>query len=127
MPRIVGVDIPNERPLWIALTYIKGIGRTVSKHMLSELAIDPFLRARDLGEEDVTRIADYIDKNLVVEGQLDRQTHEAIDRLKRIKCYRGLRHIKGLPLRGQQTQSNARTRKGRRKTVAGKASVKGRK
>lgn len=127
MPRIVGVDIPNERPLWIALTYIKGVGRTASKSILSELNIDPFQRSRDLKEDEAAQIAEYIDKNLVVEGQLERQIHENIERLKRIRCYRGSRHRNNLPARGQQTQSNARTRKGRRKTVAGKASIKGRK
>jgi small subunit ribosomal protein S13 len=127
MPRIAGIDIPNERPLWIALTYIHGIGRTTSKTMLGKLDINPFQRARELDDVAIQQIAQYIDNELVTEGQLRRQTTQNIQRLKEIRCYRGLRHRQNLPCRGQQTQSNARTRKGRRRTVAGKASVKGRK
>ena len=124
MPRLVGVDIPNERPLWISLTYIHGIGRTVSKTMLEEMGINPFMRARDLSDEDVARIATYIEKNLTVEGALRRQVQQNIQRLKDIRAYRGMRHRLNLPARGQRTRCNARTRKGRKKTVANKPSVK---
>ena len=125
MPRLVGVDIPNERPLWIALTYIHGIGRTQSKKLLQELEINPFMRARDLGEEEAARIAGYIEKNLTVEGALRRQVQQNIQRLKDIRSYRGMRHRLNLPARGQRTRCNARTRKGhKRKTVAGRPSVK---
>ena len=125
MPRIVGVDIPNERPLWIALTYIHGIGVTTAKKLLEELRIDPTQRAREVPESDVAAIAGYIDKNLDVEGQLRRRVQQNIQRLRDIKCYRGWRHRMGLPVRGQRTRSNARQRKGRKRTVAGKKSVKG--
>ena len=127
MPRIIGIDIPDDRPLWISLTYVQGIGRTTSKVMLEELGINPFIRAREMTAEDTKQIADYIEKNLVVEGGLRRQTQQNIERLKQIRSYRGLRHRINLPARGQRTRSNARTRKGKRRTVAGKASVKGKK
>ena len=125
MPRIVGVDIPNERPLWIALTYIHGIGRNTAKKMLADLNIDPTQRSREVPESDVAAIAGYIDKNVEVEGQLRRRVQQNIQRLRDIKCYRGWRHRMGLPVRGQRTRSNARSRKGRKRTVAGKKSVKG--
>ena len=120
MPRIAGVDIPNNKPLWIAMTYIQGIGRHFSKKIIDEAQIDPKMKARDLNEEEITRIAGIIDRDYVVEGQLRRQLAQNVTRLKEIACYRGLRHRRGLPVRGQNTQSNARTRKGPRKTVAGK-------
>ena len=125
MPRIVGVDIPNNKYVPIALTYIHGIGHTTAAKVCEDLAIDSRTKAKDLTEEDVQRIAGYLDQNLVVEGALRRQVAQSIQRLKEIGSYRGLRHRRGLPVRGQATQSNARTRKGPKKTVAGKKSVKG--
>lgn len=124
MPRIVGVDVPAEKKVWVALTYVYGIGRQTSLRLLRELGIDPTLKAKALTDEDLSRITSVIEKKYVVEGQLRRQVAQNIARLKEIKCYRGMRHIKGLPVRGQRTRSNARTRKGPRKTVARKKSVK---
>ena len=124
MPRIVGVDVPNNKIIEIALTYIYGVGRTLSRKILKEIGIDFNKRAKDLTEDELSRLASAIEKNCVVEGQLRRQVAQNIGRLRDIKCYRGLRHRKGLPARGQRTKTNARTRKGKRKTVAGKKSVK---
>jgi small subunit ribosomal protein S13 len=127
MPRIVGVDIPNNKPTWIALTYIHGIGRRQAERIIQSCALNPDKRAQDLTEEEVARIAAELGKNHVVEGQLKRQVMANIQRLKDIACYRGIRHRRGLPARGQRTRTNARTRKGPRKTVAGKRGVKERK
>jgi small subunit ribosomal protein S13 len=124
MPRVVGVDIPSNKPTWISLTYLYGIGRHQSKRILETCGINGQKRAQDLTEEEVARIAAEIEKNHVVEGQLKRQVQANIQRLKDIACYRGIRHRRGLPVRGQRTRTNARTRKGPRKTVAGKRSVK---
>lgn len=124
MPRIVGVDVPAEKKVGIALTYIYGIGRKAAGDILAELGIDPTVRSKTLSDEDLSRITTLIEKKFVVEGQLRRQIAQNITRLKEIKCYRGLRHIKSLPTRGQRTRSNARTRKGPRRTVARKKSVK---
>jgi small subunit ribosomal protein S13 len=124
MPRVVGVDIPSNKPTWISLTYLYGIGRHQSKRILEACGIDGQKRAQDLTEEEVAKIAAEIEKNHVVEGQLKRQIQANIQRLKDIACYRGIRHRRGLPVRGQRTRTNARTRKGPRKTVAGKRSVK---
>ena len=124
MPRIIGVDVPNEKPVWIALTYIFGIGRKKSQEICEVCRIDPTLRAKNLSEDELSRIGSHIEGNYVVEGQLRRQVMQNISRLKDIRCYRGLRHIRGLPVRGQRTRTNARTRKGKKKTVAGKKSVK---
>ena len=124
MPRLIGVDIPANKRVEIALTYIYGVGRSTSEEICQQLKFKPELRAKDLTEEDVQHIAHLLEKNYVVEGALRRQTSQNIQRLKDIRCYRGIRHMKGLPVRGQNTQSNARTRKGPRKTVAGKKSVK---
>jgi small subunit ribosomal protein S13 len=124
MPRIVGVDVPAEKQVWVALTYIYGIGRRTSLRLLRELGIDPSQKSKALSDEDLSRITSVIEKKFVVEGQLRRQVAQNVARLKEIKCYRGTRHIKGLPVRGQRTRSNARTRKGPRKTVARKKSVK---
>ena len=124
MPRIVGVDIPNGKRVEIALTYIFGVGPATAQRVCGALGFRRELRAKDLTEEDVQHIAHLLEKNFVVEGALRRQTSQNIQRLKDIRCYRGIRHMKGLPVRGQNTQSNARTRKGPRKTVAGKKSVK---
>ncbi len=124
MPRIVGVDIPNEKSIWISLTYIHGIGKYTSRQILKEAKIEPDTKAGKLSEDDLSRVTQIIDRNYIVGGQLRRQVAQNIARLRDIGCYRGLRHRRGLPVRGQCTQSNARTRKGPRKTVAGKKSVK---
>jgi len=124
MPRIVGVDIPNEKAIWIALTYIYGIGRHTSEEILKEAKIDKNVKAGKLTEDELSRITQIIDRNYVVGGQLRRQITQNINRLRDINCYRGIRHRKGLPVRGQRTRTNARTRKGPRKTVAGKKGVK---
>jgi len=124
MPRIIGIDVPNDKPAWVALTYIHGIGYCVSKKILAEAQIDGTVRAGKLNEDEVSRISQIIDRDYEVEGQLRRRVSQNISRLKDIACYRGIRHRRGLPVRGQQTQSNARTRKGKRKTVAGKKGVK---
>lgn len=120
MARILGIDIPQNKKILIALTYIYGIGKATSAKVLKTLNINPDIRAKDLGEEDLSRLSTEIEKNYVVEGQLHRQIRQNIQRLKDIGCYRGLRHRRGLPVRGQRTRSNSRTRKGPRKTVAGK-------
>jgi small subunit ribosomal protein S13 len=124
MPRIVGVDIPNDKVTWVALQYVHGIGKTRALGLCERLGLDPQLRARDLTDEDLARLANLIEQTLVVEGNLRRQTQQNVARLKEIACYRGIRHRRGLPVRGQRTRTNARTRKGPRKTVAGKKSVK---
>ncbi len=124
MPRIVGVDIPNEKTIWISLTYIFGIGRYISEQILKEAGIERSMKSGKLSEDELSRITQIIDSNYIIGGQLRRQVSQNIARLRDITCYRGIRHRKGLPVRGQCTQSNARTRKGPRKTVAGKKSVK---
>ena len=124
MPRIVGVDIPNEKSILISLTYIVGIGQRTSAQILKEAGIEVSTKAGKLSEDELSQITQIIDRNCVVEGQLRRQVAQNIARLRDIGCYRGLRHRRGLPVRGQCTQSNARTRKGPRKTVAGKKGVK---
>ncbi len=124
MPRIMGVDIPPDKPAWVSLGYLYGIGDVQARRVLAACAIDPNRRARDLTEEEVAKLAAEIEKNHVVEGHLRRQITSNLQRLKEIGCYRGIRHRKGLPVRGQRTRTNARTRKGPRKTVAGKKSVK---
>ena len=124
MPRIVGVDVPNDKPVWIALTYVHGVGRYSARMILKEANVDGDVKAGKLTEDEVSRIAQLITENYVVEGQLRRQISQNIARLRDIACYRGVRHRRGLPVRGQQTQSNARTRKGKKKTVAGKRGVK---
>ena len=124
MPRVIGVDIPSNKRLEIALTYIYGIGRVSALKICADLRLDPGLRARDLTEEQLTTIANHVQKEYMVEGQLRRQVAAAISRLRDIGCYRGLRHRRSLPARGQRTRTNARTRKGPKKTVAGKKSVK---
>jgi small subunit ribosomal protein S13 len=124
MPRIVGVDIPNEKPAWVALQYVHGIGKKTSLVLLEKLGLEPRRRARDLTDEELARLANEIEQSVVVEGNLRRQTQQNVARLKEIGCYRGIRHRRSLPVRGQRTQTNARTRKGPRKTVAGKKSVK---
>ncbi len=124
MPRIVGVDIPNEKSIWISLTSINGVGRYTSELILKEAGIEKSTKAGKLSEDELSRITQIIDRNYIVGGQLRRQVAQNIARLRDIGCYRGIRHRRGLPVRGQCTQSNARTRKGPRKTVAGKKNVK---
>ena len=124
MPRIVGVDIPNGKSIWISLTYVAGIGRYTSEQILKEAKIEKMTRSDKLSEDELSRITQIIERDYTVGGQLRRQVTQNIARLRDITCYRGLRHRRGLPVRGQCTQSNARTRKGPRKTVAGKKSVK---
>jgi len=124
MPRILGVDIPNDKPTHISLRYIYGIGPTTALRLCRQTNIDPQRRAKDLSDDDVSRLASLLDDEFVVEGQLRRQVQQNITRLKDIGSYRGLRHRRGLPVRGQRTRTNARTRNGPRKTVAGKKGVK---
>ncbi|HEY9556031.1 MAG TPA: 30S ribosomal protein S13 [Acidimicrobiales bacterium] len=124
MARIAGVDIPREKRLEISLTYIFGIGRTTSQKICDELGLDRNTRVRDLTDEEVNRIRGYVDQNLEVEGDLRREVQQDIRRKMEIGCWQGLRHRKGLPVRGQRTQTNARTRKGPKRTVAGKKKVR---
>ncbi len=124
MPRILGVDIPNDKPTYISLQYLHGIGQTKALEICRALNLNTHRHAREMSDDDVQRINSLLDNDHVVEGQLRRQTQENIGRLRNINCYRGLRHRKGLPVRGQRTRTNARTRKGPRKTVAGKKGVK---
>ena len=120
MARIAGVDIPREKRLEISLTYIYGVGRTTSQKVCAESDIDPNTRVRDLTEEEVVRLRTWIDDNLKVEGDLRREVSQDIKRKMEISSYQGLRHRRGLPVHGQRTKTNARTRKGPKKTVAGK-------
>ena len=120
MARIAGVDIPREKRVEIGLTYVYGIGRTTSNKILAEAGVNPDTRVKDLTEDEVIKIREIIDKNYKVEGDLRRETALNIKRLMEIGCYRGLRHRKNLPVRGQRTKTNARTRKGPRKLVANK-------
>ena len=124
MARIAGVDIPREKRLEISLTYIFGIGRTTSQKICDELGLDRNTRVRDLTDEEVNKVRGYVDQNLEVEGDLRREVQQDIRRKMEIGCWQGLRHRKGLPVRGQRTQTNARTRKGPKKTVAGKKKVR---
>ena len=118
MARIAGIDLPNEKRVEIGLTYIYGIGRHTANEILKETNINPDTRVKDLTEEEVGKIRTYIEKNCVVEGDLQREVSLNIKRLQEIGCYRGIRHRKGLPVRGQNTKQNARTRKGPKKTVS---------
>lgn len=120
MARIVGVDLPRDKRVEIGLTYIYGIGLSTSKKILAATGVNPDTRVRDLTEDEVVAMRDYIDANLQVEGDLRRETAQNIKRLMEIGCYRGLRHRRGLPVRGQRTHTNARTRKGPRKQIGGK-------
>jgi len=120
MARIAGVDIPREKRVVISLMYIYGIGRHTSEEILKATEISPSTRVRELDESQVTRLREYIDRNLIVEGDLRREINMNIKRLIEIGCYRGLRHRRNLPVRGQRTRTNARTRRGVKKTVAGK-------
>ena len=120
MARISGVDLPRDKRVVISLTYIYGIGRTTSEQILKQVNIDPSKRVKDLDEAEQTRLREYIDRNYVVEGDLRREVNMNIKRLMEIGSYRGLRHRRNLPTRGQRTRTNARTRRGVKKTVAGK-------
>ena len=124
MPRILGVDIPNDKRAVISLRYIYGIGPFLAEQLCERTGISPDKRARDLSEDELAKLAALLDNEYVVEGQLRRQIQQNIGRLREIGSYRGLRHRKGLPVHGQRTRTNARTRKGPRKTVAGKKGVK---
>ena len=115
MARINGVDLPREKRVEIGLTYIYGIGNTTAKKIIAETGVNPDIRVKDISEDDLQKIREYIDKNLTAEGDLHREVSQNIKRLMEIGCYRGLRHRKGLPVRGQRTHTNARTRKGPRK------------
>jgi small subunit ribosomal protein S13 len=120
MARIVGVDLPRDKRIEVALTYIYGIGLPTAKKILAATGVNPDTRVRDLTEDEVSRLRDEIDRNYKVEGDLRREVALNIKRLMEIGCYRGIRHRKGLPVRGQRTKTNARTRKGPRRTVANK-------
>jgi small subunit ribosomal protein S13 len=124
MPRIQGVDIPPDKQTHISLRYIRGLGPTTALEVCEKLHIDPFRRAKELTDDEIARIAALLDRDYLVEGPLRRQEQSNIVRLKEIKSYRGERHRKNLPCRGQRTKTNARSRKGIRKTVAGKKGVK---
>ena len=120
MARLFGVDLPRETRIEIGLTYIYGIGNTTAKKIIAETGIDPDVRVKDISEDDLQKIREYIDKNLTVEGDLHREVSQNVKRLMEIGCYRGLRHRKGLPVRGQRTHTNARTRKGPKRQIGGK-------
>ncbi|MCK4871478.1 MAG: 30S ribosomal protein S13 [Phycisphaerales bacterium] len=125
MPRLAGVDIPGNKQIRYSLRYILGIGPKFADQIIAEVGLDPTKHAKDLTEEEISKIAAVVDTSYVVEGALRRQVSQQIQRLRDIRCYRGDRHRRGLPVRGQRTRCNARTRKGRKKTVAGKKGVKG--
>ena len=124
MPRLLGVDIPNDKATVISLTYIFGVGPKVARELCFKAGLDPVRKARDLADDELSRLAALLERDYVVEGPLRRQTQQDVNRLRDIKCYRGIRHRVGLPVRGQRTRTNARTRKGPKKTVAGKKGVK---
>lgn len=124
MPRLLGLDIPNDKRTEISLRYIYGLGPALAREVCEKANVDPNRKARELTDDELARIANLLDSEYTVEGQLRRTVQQNINRLKEIACYRGLRHRRGLPVRGQRTRTNARTRKGPRKTVAGKKGVK---
>ena len=124
MPRMLGVDIPNDKKTVISLTYLYGVGEQTARELCQKAGIDGNKKARELTDEEIARISTIIERDYVVEGPLRRKTKQHIDRLRSIKSYRGIRHRVGLPVRGQRTKTNARTRKGPKKTVAGKKGVK---
>ena len=124
MPRLLGVDIPNDKPTVHSLTYLFGVGSQTSRDLCQKAGVDPTKRARDLAEDELGRLAALLERDYTVEGPLRRQLQQNVTRLRDIKCYRGIRHRVGLPVRGQRTRTNARTRKGPKKTVAGKKGVK---
>ena len=120
MARLVGVDLPRDKRIEVGLTYIYGIGPTTAKKIIAETGVNPDVRVKDLTEEDLGKLRDYIQENLKVEGDLHREVSQNVKRLMEIGCYRGLRHRRGLPVRGQRTHTNARTRTGPRKQIGGK-------
>lgn len=124
MPRLLGVDIPNDKPTVISLSYLYGVGPRTARELCHKAGIDAQKKARELADDELGRLTALLERDYVVEGPLRRQIQQSINRLRDIKCYRGLRHRHGLPVRGQRTRTNARTRKGPRKTVAGKKGVK---
>jgi len=124
MPRLLGVDIPNERPTAVSLTYLYGVGPKTSRELCHKAGINAMKKARDLADDEIGRLAALLERDYIVEGPLRRQTAQNVARLRDIGCYRGIRHRRGLPVNGQRTRTNARTRKGPRKTVAGKKGVK---
>jgi small subunit ribosomal protein S13 len=124
MPRIAGVDIPGEKRIVISLTYVYGISKYLSQKALKALGMDENVRAKDVSEDEMSTLGAYLDKNFTIEGNLRRQESQNIARLKSIGCYRGLRHKLGLPARGQRTKTNARTRKGKKRTVSVKKGIK---
>ncbi|MHC4269476.1 MAG: 30S ribosomal protein S13 [Planctomycetota bacterium] len=124
MPRIAGVDIPGDKRIVISLTYIYGVSKHLSQKALKALGMDENVRAKDVSDDELSTLGVYLEKNFAIEGQLRRQESQNISRLKNIGCYRGLRHRLGLPVRGQRTKTNARTRKGKKRTVAVKKGVK---
>jgi small subunit ribosomal protein S13 len=124
MPRILGVDLPNDKPTHVALRYLYGVGPSLALRLCEQARLDPQRRAKELSDDEIARLANILDREHTVEGPLRRQVQQNIARLKDIGCYRGLRHRRSLPVRGQRTRTNARTRKGPRKTVAGKKGVK---
>ncbi|NLW87655.1 MAG: 30S ribosomal protein S13 [Planctomycetes bacterium] len=124
MPRVAGVDIPGDKPTIVALQYIFGVGPKIAEAICEKAGLKPQVRSKELTEDQLSKVATILDGDYVIEGQLRRQIQQNVARLKDINCYRGSRHRRGLPVRGQRTKTNARTRKGPRKTVAGKKSVK---
>ncbi len=124
MPRIQGVDVPNDKPTYISLQYLYGLGQHKAISVCFSLGLNPHRKARELTDDEIAQINNHLDKEEMIEGQLRRNTQQAIARLRDIQSYRGLRHRRGLPVRGQRTRTNARTRKGIKKTVAGKKGVK---
>ena len=124
MPRLLGVDIPNDKPTVISLTYLYGVGPKTSRELCHKAGVDARKKARELADDELGRLAALLERDYVVEGPLRRQLQQSVTRLRDIKCYRGIRHRVGLPVRGQRTRTNARTRKGPKKTVAGKKGVK---
>jgi len=124
MPRLLGVDIPNDKTAAISLTYLYGVGPKTARSLCHKAGIDPRRKARELADDELSRLAALLERDYVVEGPLRRQVQQNVNRLRDIKCYRGIRHRLGLPVRGQRTRTNARTRKGPKKTVAGKKGVK---
>jgi len=124
MPRILGVDLPNDKPTHISLRYLYGIGPATALRLCEQARVDPLRRAKELNDEEIARLVGILDREYTVEGPLRREIKQNVDRLRDIGCYRGIRHRRSLPVRGQRTRTNARTRKGPRKTVAGKKGVK---
>lgn len=120
MARLVGVDLPRDKRIEVGLTYIFGIGLTTSKKILADTGVNPDVRVKDLTEDDLSKLRDYIQENIKVEGDLHREVSQNVKRLMEIGCYRGLRHRRGLPVRGQRTHTNARTRKGPKRQIGGK-------